>query len=261
MANTVAKPRTDIVVLVAGGQLAWMLVNRLTSHFGPLTVVREEAESAAAVRARRARRLGWPQAIGQELFGHACRVVSRLSRARRREVWAEAGLEPELRPGISVRDVPSVNGDDCRAILEDCQPKVVVVYGTRIIKAATLAAITAPFINYHAGINPKYRGQSGAYWALAAGDLEHAGLTIHLVDPGVDTGDILYQARSRFSQRDNFMSYHHVQMAEALPLLIEAIEDALAHRLRPSQRDLPSQQFYMPTLWGYVWTGLTRGVW
>jgi hypothetical protein len=53
--------------------------------------------------------------------------------------------------------------------------------------------VPSPFINYHAGINPKYRGQDPAYWARVQGDAEHAGITIHLVDEGVDTGAVLFQ--------------------------------------------------------------------
>jgi len=119
----------------------------------------------------------------------------------------------------------------------------------------------APFINYHAGVNPKYRGQNGAYWARSNADADHAGITVHLVDEGVDTGGILYQARAEFEPDDNISTYQHRQIAVALPLLIRAIEDALAGRLEPHQVDLPSRQWFHPTLWAYFKTGLKQGVW
>ena len=140
-------------------------------------------------------------------------------------------------------------------------PDVVVVYGTRIIKRQTLQCTSAPFINYHAGINPKYRGQNGAYWARSQRDPAHAGVTVHLVDEGVDTGDVLYQATTEFSFADNIATYQHRQMATALPLLIRAIEEALAGRLSPRRVNLPSRQWFHPTLWSYVHTGVLKGVW
>jgi len=44
--------------------------------------------------------------------------------------------------------------------LRDLGPVVVVDYGTR----ETLQCVPAPIINSPAGMNPKYRGQNGAYW-------------------------------------------------------------------------------------------------
>jgi len=250
------------VVLFTGSSLGWMLVNALNRHFGPVTVLREEPESKGEIVRRRAKILGWPNAIGQAVFGVFSRVLSRLAQDRRKEIIAAAKLDPELDPALPVTDIGSVNSETCRELLRKHDPRVVVVYGTRLLRRPTLEAVTAPFINYHAGINPKYRGQSGAYWALCAGDKENAGLTIHLVDTGVDTGDVLYQKTSTFTPRDNFTTYQIVQMGEAAPLMIRAVEDALAGDLKPYKRtDLASQQFFMPTIWFYLRTALTKNVW
>lgn len=259
-ASTSAPAR--IVVLTAGGGLANIFVNKLADRFPGLVVLQEQGEDSATIFRRRVKLRGWWDAMGQHLFTYyGLRVVSRLGKARVNQICAEHGLERNLRPGIEVRPVPSVNSPECHAHLKVLQPQAVAVYGTRLLKRETLSAVDAPFINYHAGLNPKYRGQSGAYWALRSGDPEHAGLTIHLVDTGVDTGDVLFQARSRFTRADNFQTYHFAQMAEAAPLMIRALEDALAGQLKPHKPDLPSQLFFMPTLWGYYWTGLTKGVW
>ena len=86
-------------------------------------------------------------------------------------------------------------------------------------------------------------------------------MTIHLVDEGVDTGAVLYQAQVTFDPGDTIATYQYVQAATALPLFVRAIEDALAGRLTPRRVDLPSQKWFPPTLWGYLATGLTRGVW
>ncbi len=46
----------------------------------------------------------------------------------------------------------------------------------------------------HAGITLRYRGVHGGYWALAEQHPEWVGTTVHLVDPGIDTGGILAQS-------------------------------------------------------------------
>ena len=44
---------------------------------------------------------------------------------------------------------------------------------------------------------------------------------------------------------------------------MRAIEDALSGRLARAavNAEARARLFYHPTLWGYVWTGLRRGVW
>jgi hypothetical protein len=250
-----------IAVLIAGGPLANMLVNGLVHHFGAVSVLKEEPEPKLMILRRRARMIGWLEALGQAAFGILQKLIARRSAARLAQIWEGYGLDPRPDPAVSLYEIGSVNSGACRAALRELQPHVVVVYGTRIIKRDTLQSVVAPFINYHAGVNPKYRGQNGAYWARSNGDPAHAGVTVHLVDEGVDTGDVLYQAMSEFETADNIATYQHRQMATALPLVIRAVEDAMADRLSPRRVELPSRQWFHPTLWGYVRTGMTQGVW
>lgn len=250
-----------IAVLVAGGPLANMLVNGLSRRFGRILVLKEEPEAKLAILRRRARLVGWWEALGQAAFGFLQKIIARRSRQRLAAIWQGHDLNPLPDPAVAVREIGAVNAQACREALRALDPQVVVVYGTRIIRQATLACVSVPFINYHAGVNPKYRGQNGAYWARSNSDPSHAGVTVHLVDEGVDTGDVLYQAHTDFAAGDNIATYQHRQMATALPLVIQAVEDALEGRLAPRRVDLPSRQWFHPTLWGYVRTGVAQGVW
>jgi methionyl-tRNA formyltransferase len=255
------KPTSNrLVLLTAQGALSRIVINGLAARIGALTVIAEEPESRSAVFRRRMRLLGPVHAAGQVALGFVLRLDPR-RKARLASVLREHGLDTCLHPDVTVLSVPSVNSDICRDHLAKLAPAVVAVYGTRLLKRETLAAVPAPFINYHAGITPKYRGQDPAYWARATGDDENAGVTIHLVDEGVDTGAVLYQARVQFAPGDTIGTYQYVQAATAIPLFARAIEDALAGRLAPTQVDLPSMKWFPPTLWSYLATGLTRGVW
>jgi methionyl-tRNA formyltransferase len=120
------------------------------------------------------------------------------------------------------------------------QPRAILVMGTRIIGAEVLRSVDAPFINYHAGVTPKYRGVHGGYWAKAQGDDDNFGVTIHLVDEGIDTGSVLHQARPATSAKDNYSSYPYLQLAAALPLLERSAREAIAGTLSPQRVDLPS---------------------
>jgi folate-dependent phosphoribosylglycinamide formyltransferase PurN len=254
-----ASPR--IVVLCAGSPLAAMFINGVRKRFPNVTVLREEPESKWTILRRRGRLVGWPQALGQAAFGVLAKFIGKRSAPRLAEIMDVYNLDPQPHCKAAWIEVGSVNSEACRAALVAAAPDVVLVYGTRIIKKATLQCVPAPFINYHAGYNPLYRGQHGAYWALVSGDRDHAGLTVHLVDEGVDTGAVLYQSVSQFAPSDNITTYQYRQMADAIPLMITAAEDALAGRLQVRRNPLPSKQWFMPTLWGYCRSGLSTGVW
>ncbi|HEY6629982.1 MAG TPA: formyl transferase [Rhizobiaceae bacterium] len=251
----------NIVVATEGGPHVWAIVNALADRFGEVTVILETPESKKALLMRRARRQGWVSAAGQLGTMVLVRLGKRFFAGRADRIVAEAGLETGPRPGQAIVEVPSANSPELVAAIGRLKPAVVLLAGCRLLSQQTLAAIPCPVLNYHAGITPKYRGMNGGYWALATGDAENFGATVHLVDAGVDTGGVLHQVRGRPGSGDNIALYALRLAALSRKICIEAVADALDGRLAPTTPDTPSKQWYHPTLWFYVWTGLTRGVW
>lgn len=250
-----------ITVLTVPSPQSWIVINALVERFGPVTILAEEREGKLDLIRRRVRRQGPVTVLGQIGFVLFQKLLARRSARRIEEIIAEHRIDPNPNPACEIMSVRSVNSMACQAALAMLKPDVVLVIGTRIIGGPTLAGIRAPVINFHSGINPKYRGQAGGYWALAMGDAANAGVTVHLVDEGVDTGAVLYQARFQATPKDDFITYFYIQAAIARPLAVRAVEDALAGALKPVEVKLQSQQFYHPTLWFYLWTAWTRGVW
>jgi len=251
----------DIVALVGEGEIPAMMVAELASHFGPVTVVQEQKQATSAMVKRRLRMLGPVQTIGQVGFGFLLKLLHKRAAARKAQITTENGLTTEPSAAVTRHDVASVNDDHCRDLIRAADPRVIVLVGTRMVRKATLDCVDAPFINYHAGLNPAYRGMNGGYWALAENDPAGAGVTVHLVDEGVDTGKELYWRRFTPSPADNFVTYPLLQAVVGRDLLIGAVHDALNGALKPQNVQLASAQWFHPTLWGYLWCGVTRGVW
>jgi methionyl-tRNA formyltransferase len=71
---------------------------------------------------------------------------------------------------------------------------LVVAYG-RILPEPVLLATRLGFVNVHASLLPKYRGAAPIAWAIANGETE-TGITLMLLDAGMDTGDMLAVAKT-----------------------------------------------------------------
>ena len=253
--------RAHLVALVGDAPHSWIMVNALRRRFGEFPVIVEAGESDATFWARRKRLLGARTVLSMKLARIPLKLTKFGTSRLITNLTHDEGLDylpPTTGP---LSHVPSVNHQDVRKLLSDYAPKVVFVCSTRMIGAKTLSAVDAPFINYHSGINPAYRGMFGGYFALANGEPQHFGATVHLVDDGVDTGDVLYQSRVDVKKGDNFHTYLWRIAAGSRDIVVQAVEDALAEKLRPYAVDLPSKQYFAPTLGGYLWTGVTKGVW
>ncbi len=250
-----------LVLLTIDTDVGRIAARRLGARLPGMTVIVEDRVSRLSLLRARAKRLGLLCVVGQLAFLALNRLLIRLSRARIRALFARFGMDDHWPNGCTLVRVPSVNAPECIAELNRISPAAVLVVGTRIISPQVLAAVRAPFINYHAGITPKYRGIHGGYWAKAEGDLENFGVTVHLVDPGIDTGAVLHQARLKPESDDNYATFPYLQLSAGLPLLEQAARDALEGRLAPRSIDLPSRIWSHPTIWRYLFCGLARGAW
>lgn len=253
--------QSTILVITAGGAYAWVIVNALASRFEGLEVALEQPESKSLFLKRRARKIGWFQTAGQFGTMVISRFGKRLAGRRTSEIIAASGARPDLAPEVPVTRVSSANGADCLDLIAARKPDVVFLVGCRMLSRATLAAISCPVINYHSGINPKYRGLAGGWWARATGDHENYGTTVHLVDAGVDTGDTLHQAFLTPHPDETLLTDSLAMAAGSRDIAVRAVEDAIAGALQPRTSDLPSVQRFHPPIWTYLATGLFKRVW
>jgi methionyl-tRNA formyltransferase len=250
-----------IAILATDSASTWIVVNALKASYSDIWVVLEQPVSRFRLLRNRMRKLGRVAVLGQLFFMLYLPLLRWRSRTRLAQLIRTGGLSTTRPADPMVSEFESANSSACHARLRELAPDVVVVNGTRILSRETLSACSAVFLNTHCGITPAYRGVHGAYWALAQGDAAHAGVTVHVVDPGIDTGNIVYQQRVEMDQHDNFVTYPVQQYVAAIPLLLAALRDVSAGKLKTYRReDLTSALWYHPTLWQYMWTRLLRGV-
>jgi phosphoribosylglycinamide formyltransferase 1 len=86
-------------------------------------------------------------------------------------------------------------GRELAAMIDTCQPKLVVLAGfMRILSAPFVAHYAGRMLNIHPSLLPKYPGLHTHRRALAAADTEH-GATVHFVTEQLDGGPGVLQAR------------------------------------------------------------------
>jgi methionyl-tRNA formyltransferase len=95
--------------------------------------------------------------------------------------------------------------------LDEQSPDFIVSYGYRhIIKKDVLIRYTGRAINLHIAYLPWNRGADPNFWSFVEDTPK--GVTIHYLDEGVDTGDIIVQKQVVFSESDTLRtSYDKLQ--------------------------------------------------
>lgn len=248
--------RPRIVLLCTDGRSSRILFHGLASHAEIAAILVEEPVSARQLVRRRINRLGFVKTAGQVLFIACNKLLARFSEKRIRQLISAYRLDDSPLPEAISLPVGNVNSAKTIALLRELRPDAVVVNGTRIIAGEVLDAIAAPFLNTHMGITPKYRGVHGGYWALANRDRGNCGVTVHLVDTGIDTGGVLYQDTLTIEDSDDFNTYPIHQIAKAIPLMKAALDDLRKGGLSVKPGVLPSRLWHHPTLFEYLKTRL-----
>jgi len=100
-------------------------------------------------------------------------------------------------------------------LLEEAGVELVVLAGfMRVLKEPMLAAFPGRIINIHPSLLPKFPGVESWKQALAAGETV-TGCSVHYVDAGIDSGEIIAQRKVSIVPGDTAESLHaRIQIAE-----------------------------------------------
>lgn len=250
-----------IIILAGKGDSSLFMYNGLKDNFEISNVIFEDSVDKKTFLKRRVKKLGFFTVVGQVIFQVICvKVLKAFSKDRTEQLIKENNLSLEQVPKDKLIEVSSVNSDECKSIIADIKPDIIIVNGTRIISKKILNSTKAVFVNTHAGITPKYRGVHGAYWALASNDIENCGVTVHFVDAGIDTGEILYQSNVKPIKKDNFTTYTYLQVAAGIELMKKALTDISNDNVLLKKVSSESRLWSHPTIWRYLFLRITKGV-
>lgn len=113
--------------------------------------------------------------------------------------------------------------EDAIAQIADLSPDLIVVaaYG-KIIPKKVLDIPGYGCINVHASLLPKFRGSSPIQNALLLGEKE-TGVTLMLMDEGIDTGDIITQEKVAIDENDTTVTLTEKLAAAGKELILKTL--------------------------------------
>jgi methionyl-tRNA formyltransferase len=113
---------------------------------------------------------------------------------------------------------------------------VVVAFG-QILPPEILEIPKMGCINVHPSLLPKFRGAAPMNWTIIRGEVK-TGVTIMLMDEGLDTGDILTQEETMIDAEETFGELHDQLANSGAALLLKTVEMITSGTVtRTSQND------------------------
>jgi methionyl-tRNA formyltransferase len=142
------------------------------------------------------------------------------------------------RNGVPLFEPASPNTSEFVEQIRSLSPDVFIAVGyTNLLKSELLSVPRILSANFHASLLPAYRGKHPVFWALRNGE-KWCGVTVHAMDPGLDTGDILFQVRVRTRRDDSVGSLYDRIIQRSVPLLgrlVRAVADGEIPRRKQSE--------------------------
>lgn len=122
---------------------------------------------------------------------------------------------------------------------------VVAAFG-QILPPAVLSLPKRAAVNVHASLLPRWRGAAPIQAAIRAADAE-SGITIMMMDAGLDTGPMLAKRSIPIEKDETGQSLHDKLAGIGAELLIETLPKYLSGKIKPQAQD-ESRASYAPRI-------------
>jgi len=139
----------------------------------------------------------------------------------------------------------NINSDEFvgRMIKYNCDLFVSMSFN-QIFKSALINLPPLRTINCHAGKLPSYRGRNILNWALI-NDEKEFGITVHYVDEGIDTGDIILQQCYPITDEDDYSTLLKRAYEECATNLVDAVKQIQSGKVKAvAQKEIQHSGFY-----------------
>lgn len=187
-------------------------------------IVREQGLTQFAAEARN----WWFERSRQRAF---CTYLNRR--------FARLGEKREYDSGPEQIEVNDLHAAASLQLLREREVTLLFLNGAGIIHRPLIDLATDGVVNVHHGYLPDIRGCHSIAWGLLERRPEWVGVSVHLVDEGIDTGPILKRQHVPPRPDSTYESLFCQATIAGGQLLVEAIREIADRRARILPRDAP----------------------
>ena len=153
------------------------------------------------------------------------------------------GKNPSIATYAESKKIPTINittpnSKKFRDYLGTLDLDIIINQSQNIIKKELLSIPKIGVLNRHNALLPKNRGRLTPFWVIFNGESE-TGVSIHFVEEGIDSGDIVVQKKYKVSKNDNFNSIVKKNYKIASKAMVEALNilSKKNYELMPNEDD------------------------
>ena len=170
---------------------------------------------------------------GEVLLQKGHSILGLITQTQRIIEWAQS------------KQIPTINASDNyeNILREQSFDYLFSITHLEIISDKVLALPKKLAINFHDGPLPRYAGLNTPAWALMNREKNY-GITWHIMEPGVDKGDILKQQNFEISANETSLSINTQCFAAALESFPVLIEELCAGTSQAHPQDLSVRSYF-----------------
>ncbi|HQL00154.1 MAG TPA: methionyl-tRNA formyltransferase [Smithellaceae bacterium] len=188
----------------------------------------------------------------EALHNHAMPVIAVITQPDRPSGRGQKEIAPPVKHlaqklGLPVLQPQKVKDPEFLDTLGPMEPDLIVVAAFGQILPKTIIDLPSlGCLNIHPSVLPRYRGAAPLNWTLIRGD-QLTGVTIMLMDEGMDSGDILMQQETPVGPDETYGELHDRLARLGAELLIQTIDEVVAGRAKRISQD-PALVTFAPRL-------------
>ncbi len=139
--------------------------------------------------------------------------------------------------GVKIIEIDSLKKQSVQKLIQDIKADIAVVvdFGL-IIPEEVINIFKLGIVNIHPSLLPKYRGSSPIQSTILNGD-RYAGVTLILIDNGMDSGPILTQYKIRLKGRETYPILHNYLSELGAEILLDTLPYYLTGEIKPKEQN------------------------